>query len=166
MTIRHGLMHAACMHVRGDSPGAGGNLFGHFLARRRCALTSLGIGALILLVVTGCCGPKPFVANVDAVKIVRQNSVDAFQAFFDPVQDGDAFRTFQAETDSAGGRAELTSAWQTVPRLSAQGGDFLEQHVFVKAMAERRWPKTDPPEKLESAFVAGVRQGVQEFLER
>lgn len=154
------------MHVRGDTPGAGGNLFGHFLALRHRALTSLGIGALILLVVTGCCGPKPFVADVDAVKIVRQNSVDAFQAFFGPVQDGDAFRTFQVQTDSARDRAGLTSAWQTVPRLSAQGGDFLEQQVFVKAMAERRWPQAAPPETLEPAFVEGVRQGVQEFLER
>jgi hypothetical protein len=164
--MRHGLMHALDMDVRGDSGGTGGNLLGHFLALRRRALTSLGIGALVLLVFTGCCGPKPFVADVDAVKIVRQNSVDAFQAFFDPVQDGEAFRTFQVQTDSARDRAGLTSAWQTVPRLAAQGGDFLEQHVFVKAMAERRWPKTGPPETLEPAFVEGVRQGVQEFIER
>jgi len=37
--------------------------------------------AAALIVVAGCRAPEPFVANVDATQIVRQNSADAFATF-------------------------------------------------------------------------------------
>src|SRR5262245_38860367 len=96
--------------------------------------------AAALLALACCRGPEPFVANVDATMIVRQNSADAFATFFDRQRDADAFRAFAAAAATAAGRAELTAAWRSVPALLRAGRDFLQVHVFALAVQEHRWP--------------------------
>jgi len=120
--------------------------------------------AAALLAVAGCRAPEPFVSNVDATQIVRQNCADAFASLFDKQRDADAFRAFAAAAAAAPGRAELTAAWQSVPALARAGRDFLQQHVFALAEREHRWPHDAPAAELERAFADGVRAAVTDFL--
>jgi len=121
--------------------------------------------AAALIVVAGCRAPEPFVANVDATQIVRQNSADAFATFFDRQLDADAFSAFAAAAATAQDRSGLTTAWRSVPALAAAGRrDFLQVHVFALAVQEHRWPHDAPAAGLERAFADGVRAGVTDFL--
>jgi hypothetical protein len=126
---------------------------------------SLRWAAVLTLVACSSAQP-PFVSRVGAVDIVLQNTSDALDVFFDPNQDGEALRSFDAKAVSARDRAELTIEWQAVPALAAKGGDFLEKKVFTKAMEEKKWPKDVPPSALEETFVLGVHLGVQRFLSK
>ena len=123
-----------------------------------------------LLLLLGCAAaacskqPAPYVANVDAVGIVRQNSADAFEIALQRPHDDAALRSFAAAIAQARDRAQVLAAWRAVPALAARGADLLEQKVFALAVQEQRWPRADPPEQLEPAFAEGVRLGVQDFL--
>lgn len=138
----HTLAHACCVRPSAHAPAA----------------------AAALLALAGCRAPEPFVANVDATQIVRQNSADAFAALFDRQRDAGALRAFAAAAAAAQNRAELTAAWQSVPALARAGRDFLQQHVYELAEREHRWPHDAPAAELERAFADGVRAAVTDFL--
>jgi hypothetical protein len=163
---------------RAASPKDGGSPSYFRSLRRRAppsrkAAAAYGRGRLVIALVlnsaflaAGGCSPtprpyKPPPSDVSPAAIVQQNASDAFVTFFDRQNDAQAFRDFQSQTLSATSRHDLIQGWNAVSPLSAKGTDFLIEKVFSKAEADKRWPKSAPP---EADYVKGVRAAIVAFL--
>jgi len=100
-----------------------------------------------------------------AVEIVQQATEDALKFGLNSSQlDKQSLATWRGKIASAASRADLETAWRDVPALAAHA-DFLQKKVFEVALDDGDWPKDEPENKLEAAWVEGVRNGVAKVLE-
>lgn len=129
---------------------------------RRAVWTPFLVG--VLLGCGACCHHSgPYVPTVGPTDIVERNAHDAFDAWLTK-DDAPALRAYHEAIAPARSRQDLVQAWEASATLHAKGADFLEKHVFDKAMREAKWPKDVPPEQMEAAFVEGVRKAAEAWV--
>jgi hypothetical protein len=122
---------------------------------------------LIVFVCASCPKGKPLDASPTAQEILFLHAKSAFEVGFnrDSEEDRKALNRFFEATEGAETKADLERAWAAIAELRGDHPDFLEKHIFSKAIRDGDWPGSDPPLDQKEVFVNGVRQALIKFLE-
>jgi hypothetical protein len=122
---------------------------------------------LIAFVCVSCPKGRPFPDSIAAQEIVSRHAESAFEVGFnrDSEEDWKALNRFFEASEGAELKADLERAWAAITELREDHPDFLEKHIFSKAIRDGDWPGSDSPLDQKEVFVNGVRQALIKFLE-
>jgi hypothetical protein len=122
---------------------------------------------LIAFVCVSCPKGRPFPDSIAAQEIVSRHADSAFDVWFDRESEEDrkALNRFFEATEGAETKADLEQAWAAIPELREDHPNFLEKHIFSKAISDGDWPGSDPPLDQKEVFVNRVRQALIKYLE-